>query len=418
MFNINPALMTATAGQKKAYYKKVMDLLGRANIVQYIPGFTSGNDIGIYGRTATIVGTPVAGTSTNKKVSFTTDGIDDEINLYSAGYASGFSFSEGSITFVAKYDPAIYSDSANSVIFTFRVNASNYIELVNNTSGDFIWYYRGGGTTKSISYPYAPTSNIVVTFTWSKSNDRVRLFINGIQAYPDLTSLPTISGSLSSTYCMFGYGGDWGWTKLLNLSDIITTNNEILPATALALSKLLNPSIKTISIIGDSLEDEWFDWPQRLNYKNGEYRTIVHAISGKSIMDAVGGMDSQVAASMTDNADLAIFALGTNDNNGGDMTALKAKIVSGVTTYKGYNPRATVFYMNILKRWTDVGGGTEVDKSNLRTAISQAGATLGITVLNPYTDFSMTVSDTSDGTHFTAAGAIKYGSTFITPALP
>ena len=58
-------------------------------------------------------------------------------------------------------------------------------------------------------------------------------------------------------------------------------------------------------------------------------------------------------------------------------------------------------------RWTDAGGGTEIDKSNIRTAIAAACTAQGITCWDTYTTPWITAADTTDGTHPNAAGELK-----------
>lgn len=116
-------------------------------------------------------------------------------------------------------------------------------------------------------------------------------------------------------------------------------------------------------------------------------------------------LDTQAAAAAGDNATKIIIALGTNDNNAGDMEALQAKVESNIIALKASNPNATIYYMNVLPRWTDNTGATPVDKSNIRTAIAAACTAQGVTCWDTLSTPWITAAQTSDGLHPIAAGS-------------
>lgn len=165
----------------------------------------------------------------------------------------------------------------------------------------------------------------------------------------------------------------------------------------------LNNSLPNISIIGDSIEDGAGTW---VYYPITSYWANIkdHAVSGQSI---ISNMDAQVVAAASDNASIIILALGTNDNNAGDMAALQAEVEENIIELKGTNPGARIYYFNVLPKWTDALGGTSVDKSNIRTAIAAACTAQSITCWDTYTTPWITAADTSDGTHPNASGKAK-----------
>jgi lysophospholipase L1-like esterase len=136
-------------------------------------------------------------------------------------------------------------------------------------------------------------------------------------------------------------------------------------------------------------------------YHNGAVITTNNAVGGHTI---IANMDAQVAATADDAADIIIIGLGTNDNNAGDMGALQAECEENIAELKASNADATIYWMNVLPRWTDVGGGTPVDKSNIRTAIAAACTAQSVTCWDTFTDPWITAGQTSDGVHPTAAG--------------
>lgn len=163
---------------------------------------------------------------------------------------------------------------------------------------------------------------------------------------------------------------------------------------------------KRITILGDSLSDSLsytlIDW---VDYITEPYYGIKnHAVTGQTI---IGHLSSQVLASATDDADIIIIALGTNDNNAGSMPDIQTAINNGIDALRISNPDATIYYMNVLPRWTDSGGGTIVDKSNIRTAVAAACAGKGVTCWDTFTTPWILSTDTSDGLHTTTGGAVK-----------
>jgi lysophospholipase L1-like esterase len=96
--------------------------------------------------------------------------------------------------------------------------------------------------------------------------------------------------------------------------------------------------------------------------------------------------------------------MGTNDDNAGNIATLQATVETAIDNLRASNPRATIYYMNVLPRWTDVGGGTVVDKSSIRTAIAAACTAKAVTCWDTFTDPWITAAQTSDGLHPTAAG--------------
>jgi hypothetical protein len=164
------------------------------------------------------------------------------------------------------------------------------------------------------------------------------------------------------------------------------------------------PSNPRMIVLGDSLSVDINErWPYEISVNRFLFiRT--HAISGQGIMSS---MDAQVVAAANDNADIIICALGTNDNNAGDMALLKSELEENLIELKTSNPNATIYYMNVLPRWTNSGGGTIVELGNIRDAIEAGCAAQGITCWDSFTDPWITAADTADGVHTNKAGAIK-----------
>jgi hypothetical protein len=162
---------------------------------------------------------------------------------------------------------------------------------------------------------------------------------------------------------------------------------------------------ESIAVIGDSISDIYTTitaWP--CNFLQSQYTQTNYASSGGSI---TLGMQAAVAKLTGDVFDKIIIGYGTNDDNAGNMTTLQASAETYLSTLKTNNPSAQIFWRNVLPRWTDVGGGTEVAKGNVRAAIAAACVAQGVTCWDSYTTPWIVPSDTVEGLHPTADGAIK-----------
>jgi len=126
------------------------------------------------------------------------------------------------------------------------------------------------------------------------------------------------------------------------------------------------------------------------------------------------GINGQMAiqAGKIYKSDIIFIFLGTNDGNLGSA-AMIAKIEAGITTLKTNNPGATIYYINILPRWTDNTGSVEVDRSVTRAAIVTACTNQSITCWDTYTTPWITVGDTVDGLHPNAGGYTKIANEII-----
>jgi hypothetical protein len=170
-------------------------------------------------------------------------GTSSYLNLYSAGLNAVFNGAEGSAFIWCKVSAAgVWSDG------TYR----RILQITSDSANTYILISRNGGTTgrlymeyKSVSSQLAmiDTSSPLGWFTlglsWSKSNDRVRPYVNGVQYGSDMTVMGTWSGALVATTCTSGAKdttGANGWSG--NLAHLALWNTELPAATFAALSVL------------------------------------------------------------------------------------------------------------------------------------------------------------------------------------
>jgi hypothetical protein len=270
--------------------------------------------------------------------------------------------------------------------------------------------------------PYAwlyPSDWVNLIASWSVAGGYLKLMVNGTLQNSIANAAITQGwlGAIDPTIArLFAFQAPVTASSLRGWgSDVILLNRPVTDAEALTVSKIMLPGLKTFAFIGDSISaaTAYLKYPTIICNETygGLWRQCPHAISGGGIID--GSLATQVAAAATDDADAIIVASGTNDDNAGNMTTLQATVETNLAALKLSNPRATIYYMNVLPRWTDVGGGTEVDKGNIRTAIAAACTAQGITCWDTYTTPWIAATDTTDGLHPTFPYSATSGHRYI-----
>jgi len=332
------------------------------------------------------------------------------IDAYSASMAAAFNSSVGSMMIYAAPDDAgAWTSGAEKYIYRYRSTVNNRIDILKraNPSDTIAAQYVANGVASSVElFGLSAADFYQIVLTWNKPGDRVRGYLNGLQFGPDVTGLGVWAGALNAGLCGIGAGGATNYEVWPGrLAYAVLWDREITPTEALAFAR----SPKIYAGIGDSIMSIPFEsWIYRVvgSYPGGRRSALKnHAVGGNTI---VGNLAAQATATAGDNAEVVIMALGTNDDNAGDMGVLQAAVEAGINTIRANNPRATIYYLNVLPRWTDAGGGTPVDKSNIRAAIAAACLVKGVTCWDTFTDPWINAGDTLDGVHpNTATGMQK-----------
>ena len=163
-----------------------------------------------------------------------------------------------------------------------------------------------------------------------------------------------------------------------------------------------------LTVIGDSIAVNAGSWVYSLPSSLGGKVALYQEAQGGSTIathaDPTKDLEHQVIAAANDNASRIIIVLGTNDDNAGNMTTLQATYEAGIVALKASNPNATIYAMNVLKRWNDNTTGGEVDKANIRTAVAAACTAQSITCWDTYTSSWIAQDETLDGVHPNPAG--------------
>ena len=124
--------------------------------------------------------------------------------------------------------------------------------------------YTAGSILKNIPWTFAPAplDFFGIEITWSKSNDRVRAFSEGVQQGIDLNGLGVWAGTLDSTTSLIAASSNaplnpWdGGT-----SDVILANNEATPTQIATIdSKLADGSLTNVDLNIIFGADNWVWW--------------------------------------------------------------------------------------------------------------------------------------------------------------
>jgi lysophospholipase L1-like esterase len=399
-------LLMGGAGQ---YWKRMKRLFG-ANLLQYLPLWdasgTVATDISGNGRNGAYNSpiTLASGISPAGKPCPLL--ATRSINVTSAALSAAFNGAEGAVGGFAQVTAGAWSDGLGHYLLRLQIDTGNRLFVYwGPTANSLVANYIAGATTESFSYPINYSGWFHWLLSWSKSNERARLYINGVPVVETANLGVWSGGAFSATLSRLG-GSDVSSQVFAGLlSDFVVLGREPTRAEVGALA------IRSvgISIIGDSISATTagaIRWPYSIcdTFAGGKAATINHSVAGQSI---AGHMATQAAACANDQASVIVMALGRNDNNGGDMSALQGVVETTIDTLRASNPAARLFYMNVLPAWTDVGGGTPVALDNIRGAIAAACLAKGVSCWDTVTSPWIAAADTTDGTHPNQAGQDK-----------
>ena len=402
---MNKKRLLTVMGNTLSYQQRIKTLFGASLLAYYPMNESSGSvayDYSGNGRNGTYANVTLGQLGIGDgKTSVAFNGTNSYLDIFSTSLRDAFNTDEGTAFLWIKPSAATFWTTSAITIMMLMADGNNRVML---RSSDFA--HTAGGIYKA-NAPLAYTTNwVLAVCTWSKSNNRTRGYINAGQFRTDVTELGTWSGALNVSYTVIGAADKvGGYVFTGNIAHAGILNREATPAEIKSLNRGVNDY--NFTVIGDSIESAGYGWIQQVygsDYMGGRNNLFNRSAPGNTIMS---NMDAQVVSAAGDNARVIILALGTNDTDGGNMTALQAEVEENIVELKASNPNATLYYMNVLPRWTDIGGVTEADKSHIRTAIAAACTAQGITCWDTYADPWIIVTDTSDGIHPTTAGHTK-----------
>lgn len=206
-----PILVPTLMAGGRGYTQQVLSAFG-PNVIAYWPLLdltgSQATDIGPHGYHGSYSG-PTLNNDTapdgSPAPTFTTDDI---VNLYSAGMASAFDGTKGTLSIFFKLaDASYWLDGAAHNMVRFAPTAANTNEIrlykttVDNT---LVWSYRAGGTNKQRSLgSQSSLSWNCITIAWDAVADAVQFYLNGAPGV-EQNSLGTWSGSPGSANSVAG----------------------------------------------------------------------------------------------------------------------------------------------------------------------------------------------------------------------
>lgn len=151
------------------------------------------------------------------------NGTSSDLNLLTSSLQSFFNGNKGTIAlWFRMLDPAVWSDATVRTLARFRIDATNYIQLVKTTIANQFQFVRlGASINKTVTHTFtgAPTTWQFVAFTWDNVADQVRAYVNGAQSGSTLTAIGTMSGALSSAAVGSDPNASW-WKGLISRASL------------------------------------------------------------------------------------------------------------------------------------------------------------------------------------------------------
>ena len=159
------------------------------------------------------------------------DGVNDYLDMYSAGFAAAFDMDEGCVLIWMKNDD--WTNTPTDTALRIRRNAANEVKIFQGgVSGRVTYLHEGDNVVDSVTEDsFSGTAWISAMISWSVADDELIAYKNGVQVGITQTGLIASTGSgLSTTQTIIG-AADTGpagqWAGYLAHCAVWTT-----PATA------------------------------------------------------------------------------------------------------------------------------------------------------------------------------------------
>lgn len=159
------------------------------------------------------------------------DGINDYIDIFSSQFSSVFNGSEGSVSAWIKVPLSVWTDGIRRYIFRAEVNNSNYVRIIKREENNSLQFRYASSTFKVHTETISTDEWIFLTLTWSYSNDRVIVYIDGIPVQT-LNLLGIWIGNITTANISL-----IGFPFLGNISNVCVWDRELLPDEVYFLSK-------------------------------------------------------------------------------------------------------------------------------------------------------------------------------------
>lgn len=309
--------------------------------------------------------------------------------------------SEGGFGCWIKADTGIWTNGVGYIIQWLQTDGNNTIYLTKAADNNLYWSAnRGGVLALAALAGYKPAGWFHLFLTWSETNNRVRAYLNGEKFSEAATG--TWAGNPNS-FILYTLDLATSWPGCAD-TYIVTGGREPTPGEVRAL---VNDAahIARIAIIGDSISrfvGDGTEWPWIVGYThNSSLATVInHAEAAMGILAGDHNLAYQASAAASDDADVIIIALGTNDDNAeANQEALQEALGAGIDALRASNPRARIHTVAVWPNYADA----QLD--NIRESIVAVSAAKNVVSHDP-TDV-WAENESTDGWHPNAAGHAK-----------
>lgn len=128
------------------------------------------------------------------------------VNWYSAGLSTAFNGKEGTLAFWAKVPGAFWTDGVSHTFARMYGDANNnFVILKTAVNGRIEFDYTANGTQAQYRREDSnETTWLAIALTWSDTNDRVRVYVNGTKISTDISIATWGATSLNSIAAALG----------------------------------------------------------------------------------------------------------------------------------------------------------------------------------------------------------------------
>lgn len=412
---------------RRAYFQRLLNVVGSSSVVAYWPLWESS------GATAVDVSPNGLNGAYSAGVTYGQPGIGDgrtscyfggtsRVNLYSAGLATALPTTELSYIIWASHSAAVWAAGVAAFTLNFRVDVNNRFSLERSaTANTMLLRYMAGGTNKVVTIN-GLTSEALLPFvmTVSKSNDRLRGYVNGSKFGADVTGLGTWVGTLNSSYAAIAsqQGGADSSPDTCGVAHVALINRELTAAEVATLSSPFE-LVEGIFAVGDSKtasaapgvmallagmrsasSSGWFEASPRL---------AVSGIDTATMKTQIDAALANVDATSANRVRHVLYNLGANDNNSAPVYAtFYADTEYCLLALHAKFPNATIWLARVWERGDQTWLTTVQHAAVTALAVAYSWARVGVdeTAILEAGDDGATW--TSDGTHPTSpAGYVR-----------
>jgi hypothetical protein len=211
------------------------------------------------------------------------------VDVYSAALASAFDGQEGSFVVWTKVSSATWADtSVRKYLFTFWADANNNVRVyIGGAANRIDWVYMAGGTLESSTVAETSTDWLQIGITWSKTDDEVKFYVNGVQAGATRTGLGAWSGSPLSTNAVLGALNNtplqsWEgliahaalWKKALTGAEVLALYNAVATQSAQIAATQASDLLAHWPLDESSAPSGQYAYDSTVNDYDGTYSTV------------------------------------------------------------------------------------------------------------------------------------------------